>query len=166
MFILIRDPWSDLFIDRRGLLEPPVFAIDGRPQIHPVTLECFLGYVAVSAPVRKMVSSPNLADLAIMIRKAVPKADDQYTDDLIAMVEKLDDVDRLAPTAFLDVPGFNCVQSSWIGFKVYDFTWGPCWEPLRRYARRRMVASAVVKWCFLFYRMVEWRCWLAWKGTA
>jgi hypothetical protein len=30
----------------------------------------------------------------------------------------------LAPTAFLDVPGFNCVQTSWLNFKLYGLEWG------------------------------------------
>jgi hypothetical protein len=104
-------------------------AIDGRlrtsPQIHPETLGCFLEYVAVSAPIRKMLSSPSIADLAVQIRKAVLRADDQFSDDMVSLVEKVEDVDRLVPTAFLDVPGNNCILTSWINFKIYDLTWGP-----------------------------------------
>ncbi|KAJ5984564.1 hypothetical protein N7481_006663 [Penicillium waksmanii] len=104
-------------------------AIDGRlrtsPQIHPETLGCFLEYVAVSAPIRKMLSTPNIADLAVQIRKAVLRADDQFSDDIVSLVEKVEDVDRLVPTAFLDVPGKNCILTSWINFKIYDLTWGP-----------------------------------------
>ena len=37
----------------------------------------------------------------------------------------LEDVDRLVPTAFLDIPGFNCVQTSWVGFELYRLDWGP-----------------------------------------
>ncbi|PIG85466.1 hypothetical protein AARAC_007094 [Aspergillus arachidicola] len=109
---------------------PSVFniAIDGRlrtePPVHSDTLGCVLEYVAVSAPIRKIVGSTNIADLAILIRKAILKADKQFTDDLVALIEKLEDVDRLVPTAFLDVPGFNCVQTSWINFKLYSLDWG------------------------------------------
>lgn len=42
----------------------------------------------------------------------------------MALVEQLEDVDRLVPTAFLDVPGFNCVQTSWITFGLYGLDWG------------------------------------------
>ncbi|RAL07951.1 uncharacterized protein BO97DRAFT_462263 [Aspergillus homomorphus CBS 101889] len=104
-------------------------AIDGRqrtdPKVHPQTLGCFLEYVAVSAPIRQMLSTLSLADLAILIRKAILRADEQFTDDVVAMVEQLEDVDRLVPTAFLDVPGNNCVQTSWLNFKLYGFDWGP-----------------------------------------
>jgi hypothetical protein len=103
-------------------------AIDGRqrtdPKVHPDTLGCFLEYVAVSAPIRKMLSTLHIADLASLIRKAILRADDQFTDDVVALVDRLEDVDRLAPTAFLDVPGFNCVQTSWLNFKLYGLEWG------------------------------------------
>lgn len=103
-------------------------AIDGRqrtePPVHPRTLGCFLEYVAVSAPIRKILGSASLADLAILIRKAIQRADNQFTDDVITLVDKIEDVDRLVPTAFLDVPGFNCVQSSWVNFELYSLDWG------------------------------------------
>lgn len=103
-------------------------AIDGRqrtrPPIHPETLGCFLEYIAVSLPIRKILGSRNLADLAILIRRAVLRANNQYTDDVMTLVEHLEDVDRLVPTAFLDVPGFNCILSSWVGFELYPLEWG------------------------------------------
>ncbi|GKZ73650.1 hypothetical protein AnigIFM60653_010806 [Aspergillus niger] len=104
-------------------------AIDGRlrtdPPVHPETLGCFLEYLGVSLPIRTILGSASLADLAILIRKEVLRADRQFTDDLVALVEQLEDVDRLVPTAFLDVPGFNCVQTSWINFQLYGLDWGP-----------------------------------------
>ncbi|KAF4760295.1 hypothetical protein N7455_012731 [Penicillium solitum] len=104
-------------------------AIDGRqrtdPKLHPATLGCFLEYVAVSVPIRRMLSTMSLADLATEIRKAILRADQQFTDDVVALVEQLEDVDRLVPTAFLDVPGFNCVLTSWVNFKLYGLEWGP-----------------------------------------
>lgn len=104
-------------------------AIDGRlrtdPPVHPNTVGCFLEYVAVSAGIREMVDGRlSLADLASMIRKALVKADDQHTDDVAALVERLEDVDRLVATAFLDVPGYNCVQMSWVNFELYGLNWG------------------------------------------
>lgn len=118
-------PWEILEGDPISVFN---IAIDGRlrtePPVHPDTLGCFLEYVAVSVPIRKIVGSTNIADLAILIRKAILKADKQFTDDLVALIEKLEDVDRLVPTAFLDVPGFNCVQTSWINFKLYSLDWG------------------------------------------
>lgn len=53
------------------------------------------------------------------------RANQQFTDDVVALVEQLEDVDRLVPTAFLDVPGFNCVLTSWVNFKLYGLEWGP-----------------------------------------
>jgi hypothetical protein len=104
-------------------------AIDGRlrtdPPVHPETLGCFVEYLGVSLPIRTILGSASLADLAILIRKEVLRADRQFTDDLVALVEQLEDVDRLVPTAFLDVPGFNCVQTSWINFQLYGLDWGP-----------------------------------------
>ncbi|OKL56976.1 hypothetical protein UA08_07781 [Talaromyces atroroseus] len=104
-------------------------AIDGRqradPPLHPETLGCFLEYIAVSCPIREILSSDNVADLAVSIRKAVIRADGQFTDDLVTLIDRLEDVDRLIPTAFLDVPGYNCVQSSWATFDLYTLDWGP-----------------------------------------
>ncbi|ODM19637.1 hypothetical protein SI65_04622 [Aspergillus cristatus] len=103
-------------------------AINGRkrtdPPVHPETQGCFLEYIAVSLPIREILGSRNLADLAILIRKAVLRADNQYTDDVMSLVEQLEDIDRLVPTGFLDVPGFNCLLSSWVGFELYELEWG------------------------------------------
>ncbi|CAG7915745.1 unnamed protein product [Penicillium olsonii] len=104
-------------------------AINGRQRIgrkiHPETSGCFLAFLSVVAPIRKIVGNMNLADLAILVRQAVLRADDQFGDDLIALVDSLDDVNKLVPTSFLDVPGFNCVMSSWTGFELYSLDWGP-----------------------------------------
>ncbi|GIK00978.1 hypothetical protein Aspvir_005008 [Aspergillus viridinutans] len=81
--------------------------------------------IDVSAPVRKILSTFKIADLALMIRKAILKTDEEWTDDTIALEEQLEDVDRLVATAFLDVPGFNCLQSSWVNFDLYGLEWGP-----------------------------------------
>ncbi|KAK2041430.1 hypothetical protein LZ31DRAFT_625739 [Colletotrichum somersetense] len=104
-------------------------AIDGRlrtdPPVHPDALGCFLGYVAPSIPIRKMLGSASLADLAILIRQALVRADNQFVDDVATLVDKVEDVDRVVPTAFLDVPGNNCIQTSWVNFALYDVQWGP-----------------------------------------
>jgi hypothetical protein len=103
-------------------------AINGRtrtkPRVHPQTLGCFMENVAVTAPVREMLSTLTLADLAVRIRKAVRSADEEFTDDTIALEERVDDLDRLVTTAFLDVPGFNCLQTSWVDFDLYSLEWG------------------------------------------
>ncbi|KAF9890781.1 hypothetical protein FE257_005351 [Aspergillus nanangensis] len=105
-------------------------AIDGRlrtdPPVHPETLGCFLESVAVEASIRDMLGTLTVADLAVRIRKALLRADSHFTDDVVALVEKLEvDVNRLILTAFLDVPGFNCAQTSWANFDMYGLDWGP-----------------------------------------
>lgn len=104
-------------------------ALDGRqrtnPKIHPETLGCFLEWVAPSVSIREMLTTLNIADLAVLIRKALLRANNEFTDDVAALVDSLEDVDRLVATAFLDVPGNNCVQSSWLGFELYGIQWGP-----------------------------------------
>ncbi|KAF5026997.1 hypothetical protein F66182_871 [Fusarium sp. NRRL 66182] len=83
--------------------DPPSFfniAVDGRkrtdPPVHPETLGCFLQYVSVSAPIRQMLSSLNLADLAVLIRKeALLRLSNQFTDDVVTLIDQLEDVTRL-----------------------------------------------------------------------
>lgn len=103
-------------------------AIDGRmrtnPPVHPRTIGCFLEYVSVEMPIRTMLSCP-LADIAGAVRASVAQADaGTWTEDVVAIVDGLDDVDRLVCKAFTDVPGYNCVQTSWITFKLYGLDWG------------------------------------------
>lgn len=91
-------------------------AIDGRirtdPPVHPRTLGCFLEYVGLELPIRKMLETYSLADIAVEIRKAVTKAHKNWTDDVVTLVDGLKDVDRIIPKAFTDVPGYHCIQSS------------------------------------------------------
>jgi hypothetical protein len=105
-------------------------ALDGRlrtdPPVHPSTLGCFLEYVAVSMPIRRMLTSASLADMAILIRKAILRATQQWTDNVTTLISRLEDVDRLIPTTFLDVPGYNCVQTSWAEFSLYNLDWKTC----------------------------------------
>ena len=65
-----------------------------------------------------------MADIAITIRKSVLRLNDQYVDDLSTLFESVEDVNRVVATAFLDVPGFNCVQTSWINMAMYGLDWG------------------------------------------
>lgn len=106
-------------------------AIDGRarasPPHPPDMLGCFLEYVAVSMPIRTMLSSKNLSEIAIAIRRAVNGMEkgNNWTDDVIALFEKVPDVNQIVPTAFLDVPGNNCIQTTWAGLEMYKLRWGP-----------------------------------------
>ncbi|KUI62833.1 Trichothecene 3-O-acetyltransferase [Cytospora mali] len=105
-------------------------AIDGRlrtsPPVHSHTLGCWLEYVDVSMPLRELLTMASLADIAMLVRKGIDRAnrDGAYTDELVAMIKKLDDVDRLVITSLLDMPGTNCMLTSWKDFALYDIDWG------------------------------------------
>ncbi|KAI1308307.1 transferase family-domain-containing protein [Xylaria venustula] len=103
-------------------------AVDGRPRtdppVHPRTLGNWLGWVAPSMPIRKMLERESVADPAVVIRQAVSKLNDQYVDSLSTLFENVVDVNRVVATAFIDVPGANCVQTSWINLGVYGLDWG------------------------------------------
>lgn len=75
-------------------------------------------------PVRAMLASASLADLACAVRQATTKLDDQWADDLIAMFAGVEDVNRVVATAFLDVPGKCFVQTTWSQLTVCDLAWG------------------------------------------
>ncbi|KAF4335776.1 enoyl hydratase isomerase family [Fusarium beomiforme] len=105
-------------------------AVDGRkrtdPPVHPQTLGCFLQYISVSAPIRDILSSLTLADLAVLIRKEILlRLNNQFTDDVVTLIDQLEDVTRLVPTAFLDVLGKTSVQTSWAEFDLASVEWGP-----------------------------------------
>ncbi|KAI0871495.1 transferase family-domain-containing protein [Hypoxylon argillaceum] len=103
-------------------------AVDGRPRtnppVHPRTLGNWLGWVAPQMPIRKMLSRDSIADPAVVIRQAVAKLNEEYVDSLSTLFEGVEDVNRVVATAFVDVPGFNCVQTSWINLGVYGLDWG------------------------------------------
>ncbi|KAI1437790.1 transferase family-domain-containing protein [Xylaria sp. CBS 124048] len=103
-------------------------AVDGRmrtnPPVHPRTLGNWLGWVAPQLPIRKIVSSQSIADPAVAVRKAVLGLSDQYTDSLSTLFESVEDVNRVVAIAFTDVPGNNCVQTSWYNMGVYGLDWG------------------------------------------
>ncbi|KAF9779697.1 hypothetical protein IL306_001293 [Fusarium sp. DS 682] len=105
-------------------------AVDGRkrtdPLVHPQTLGCFLQYISVSAPIREILSTLSLADLAVLIREEMLlRLNSQFTDDVVTLIDQLEDVTRLVPTAFLDVLGKTSVQTSWAEFDLATVEWGP-----------------------------------------
>lgn len=95
--------------------------------IHRHTLGNIVGYAAAILPLPQVLSTEtaSLADLAVLVRKAVDKCDKSYYDELAHYVENMDDVNRLAGTAFLDMPGANVLQSNWSEFDYYGMEWGP-----------------------------------------
>ena len=94
--------------------------------IHPHTLGNVVGYAATILPLPQVVSpeAASLADLAVLIRLAVAKCGTSYYDELAHYVENIDDINRLAGTAFLDMPGANVLQSNWSEFDYYNIEWG------------------------------------------
>lgn len=106
-------------------------ALDGRRRagqpIHKHTLGNILGFAPAIMDIQSIIEDENasLADLAICIRRAVDKSKDVYLDNLGALVERVDNVSRLVPTIFLDMPGNHALLSSWREFPMYDLQWGP-----------------------------------------
>lgn len=95
--------------------------------IHPHTLGNIIGYAAAILPLPQVLSSEaaSLADLAVLVRQTVANCGKSYYDELAHYVENMDDVSRLAGTAFLDMPGANVLQSNWSEFDYYGIEWGP-----------------------------------------
>ncbi|CAD0113286.1 unnamed protein product [Aureobasidium uvarum] len=96
-------------------------------EIHAHTLGNVIGYTATSLPLSEVVSAQkaSLADLAVMVRMAVNKCGKQYHDQLAYYIENMDNVNSLAGTCFLDMPGANVLQSNWSKFDYYGIEWGP-----------------------------------------
>ncbi|KAI2630028.1 transferase family-domain-containing protein [Xylaria nigripes] len=103
-------------------------AVDGRqrtePPVHPRTLGNWLGWVAPTLSIRKIIEKESLVEPAVAIRQAVNKLSNQYTESLGTLFENVVDVNRVVAAAFIDVPGQNLVQTSWIKMGVYGLDWG------------------------------------------
>ncbi|PSR81813.1 hypothetical protein BD289DRAFT_438581 [Coniella lustricola] len=95
--------------------------------VHRHTLGNILGYTAAVLPLSQVVSpeKASLADLALLVRQAVSKCGKSYYGELAHYVENMDDVNRLAGTAFLDLPGKSVLQSNWSEFDYAGIEWGP-----------------------------------------
>ncbi|CAG8232326.1 unnamed protein product [Penicillium salamii] len=121
----IRNPLETLKGDPVSVLS---ISMDGRgrmePKIHPETLGCCLLWSAPSVPIRKMHEVLNLADLASIVRKEISRADNEYIDDVMTLIDNLDDTRRLIPTAGLDSAGVHCTQSSRASYPLYSLDWG------------------------------------------
>ncbi|KAF7518897.1 hypothetical protein G7054_g13303 [Neopestalotiopsis clavispora] len=105
-------------------------ALDARRRTHvPVhkhTLGNIVGYSPAILPISQVLNSAEatLADLACLIRLGVDKCGSTYYDEVAHYIENMDDVNRLAGTAFLDMPGKNVLQSNWSEFDYYNIEWG------------------------------------------
>ncbi|KAL1868529.1 hypothetical protein Daus18300_005963 [Diaporthe australafricana] len=110
-------------------------AVDGRLRIQPPidegTLGSFVEFIEVKMPLRKLLdtSGNSVAEIALLIRKAILDMDKSFegafTNDVIKLINDLEDVRFLSPSAFLDCPGLSCSQTSWAKFELYGLEWGP-----------------------------------------
>ncbi|KAK6199037.1 hypothetical protein LQW54_010165 [Pestalotiopsis sp. IQ-011] len=106
-------------------------ALDARRRTHvPVhkhTLGNIVGYSPAILPLAQVLDdrAASLADLACLVRMGVDKCGSTYYDEVAHYIENMDDVNRLAGTAFLDMPGKNVLQSNWSDFDYYGIEWGP-----------------------------------------
>ncbi|KAL2289068.1 hypothetical protein FJTKL_02896 [Diaporthe vaccinii] len=110
-------------------------AVDGRLRIQPPiddgTLGSFVEFIEVKMPLRRMLDGggKSVAEIAVLIRKAINSMDEDFqgsfTNDAIKLINGLDDVRFLSPSAFLDCPGLSCSQTSWAKFELYGLQWGP-----------------------------------------
>ncbi|CAN8101892.1 unnamed protein product [Discula destructiva] len=102
-------------------------AVDGRartdPPVHPEAQGCWLAYAGVDIPIRKLLTG-SLADTAMEIRKSISKIHNNWTDEMVTLVDGLVDANRMIAKGFTDVPGINCTQTSWFKFHAYDLKWG------------------------------------------
>ncbi|KAH6648815.1 hypothetical protein BKA67DRAFT_638253 [Truncatella angustata] len=81
-------------------------------------------YVDPDSNLAPSVVMASLADLACLIRMGVAKCGSTYFDEVAHYIENMDDVNRLAGTAFLDMPGKNVLQSNWNEYDYYGIEWG------------------------------------------
>ncbi|TGO31123.1 hypothetical protein BPAE_0001g00170 [Botrytis paeoniae] len=105
-------------------------ALDARRRvhvpIHPHTLGNIIGFTTAVLPISQLISKDTpLADIACLVRQGVNKCGSTYYDEMAHYVERADDVNRIAGTAFLDMPGSNVLFSNWSDFDFYSIEWGP-----------------------------------------
>ncbi|GKU09031.1 unnamed protein product, partial [Fusarium langsethiae] len=95
--------------------------------VHKYTLGNILGFAPAVLDIDTLMNEDEvtLADIALVVRGAVNKSKDSYLDSITARVERVDNVARLIPTIFLDMPGNHALLSSWREFPFYDIKWGP-----------------------------------------
>ncbi|KAK7936587.1 uncharacterized protein PG986_015025 [Apiospora aurea] len=105
-----------------------IIALDERRRagLHKHTLGNLLAWAPVFCDLKSVVRESSLADLAVLCRRSVA----QRTDDpdvvhkLEAMLEGVENLDRLAPQVFLDMPGRNMITSNWRDNAYYGLDFG------------------------------------------
>lgn len=102
--------------------------MDGRlrtnPKIHPEALGCFMTCCTATVSLRKMLGRLNIADLSVLVRKAVASTEGHSICDVAALVKNQEHPTRLALSAMLDLSGKNISLSSWVNFDLYSLDWG------------------------------------------
>ena len=74
-------------------------------------------------PIKTLIEA-NLADVALVVRKATDKIDASYIDSLIGLIDGVPNPSLLMPLAFTDVLKTCSLLTSWAGFDMYGFDWG------------------------------------------
>ncbi|KAJ4017874.1 hypothetical protein NW752_001779 [Fusarium irregulare] len=94
--------------------------------VHKHTIGNILGFAPTIMDIQTLINEEEatLADVALVVRATVNKSKDSYLDSITARVEQLNNVSRLVPTIFLDMPGNHALLSSWREFPFYDIKWG------------------------------------------
>ncbi|EYB23986.1 hypothetical protein FG05_03006 [Fusarium graminearum] len=94
--------------------------------VHKYTIGNILGFAPAIMDIDTLMNEDEvtLADIALIVRGAVNKSKDSYLDSITARVERVNNVSRLIPTIFLDMPGNHALLSSWREFPFYDIKWG------------------------------------------
>ncbi|KAJ9414991.1 transferase family-domain-containing protein [Fusarium oxysporum] len=113
---------------RSGDLSQVAIALDLRRRsgctIQKHTLGNIFGFAPAILDLNQIIQEASLADLAILVRRAVARAQNFYLDEIITIVDDLDDVSCLVATCILDMPGNHIIQTSWRDFPFYDIEWG------------------------------------------
>ncbi|KAF5664639.1 enoyl hydratase isomerase family [Fusarium circinatum] len=95
-----------------------------RRTIQKHTLGNILGFAPAILDLNQVIHEASLADLAILVRRAIEKADNVYLEEINTIVNGLDDVSCLLPTVMPDMPGNHIIQTSWRELPFYDLQWG------------------------------------------
>ena len=109
----------------------PLFAmaVNGRQRFHPPISSDYCGNVILIAKTLAKVDDllakepGRLAKAASLVRKAVNVVDDAYARDVIQMVQKTEDVDRLASRR-KPAMEYSLGCTSWARQPYYDLNWG------------------------------------------
>lgn len=90
------------------------------------TVGNLLAWAPVWVALRDIVAEATLADLAVLIRRALaPRSDAAFVQRHEAFFRRLPDLGPVIMSALLDLPGRNILSSSWRDIPYYDIEWGP-----------------------------------------